>query len=136
MLDDGGILGEYGFTDNVFWFMPDCDNAGGTVVTMAVTDGVDTSSCEVLFSFACCAACCCGKFTNGHTGNCDCDPEGIRNLTDVTRLIDYIYLSRAPLCCEANGNVDGDAENKINLIDVTRLIDHIYLSKSETVNCP
>lgn len=78
---------------------------------------------------------CCGKYTGGYTGNTNCDPNGMRNLTDVTRLIDRIYLSRLPLCCEANGNVNGDDEGFLNLTDVTRLIDNIYLSKAQTAAC-
>lgn len=80
-------------------------------------------------------ACCCGRFTGGHTGNTNCDPDGIFNLTDVTRLIDHIYLSKTPLCCRKNGNVSGDVEEVINLADVTALIGHIYLSKTETATC-
>ena len=78
---------------------------------------------------------CCGGFTGGFTGNTDCDAQGAMNLTDVTALIDRIYLSKRPLCCEANGNVNGDSENLLNLSDVTALIDHIYLSKNPTAAC-
>lgn len=77
---------------------------------------------------------CCGQHTNGYTGNTDCDTEGIRNLADVTRLIDRIYLSRLELCCEENGDTSGDGQT--NLADVTRLIDHIYLSGNPTEPCP
>ena len=78
---------------------------------------------------------CCGLYTGGFTGNTDCDTEGKMNLADITRLIDRIYLSKAPLCCELNGNVDGDNLGKMNLADVTLLIDHIYLSKRPTALC-
>ena len=78
---------------------------------------------------------CCGRYTGGFTGNVDCDAGGKRNLADITRLIDRVYLSRSPLCCEDNGNVDGDFDRKINLADITRLIDNVYLSKAETAAC-
>lgn len=81
-------------------------------------------------------ACCCGYYTSGVTGNTDCDAEGKMALSDVTRLIDRVYLSKNPLCCEANGNVDGDTEGKMALADITKLIDHIYLSKQPTATCP
>ena len=80
-------------------------------------------------------SCCCGVYTGGFTGNVDCDYYGKRSLTDITRLIDRVYLTHEPLCCEANANVDGDAEGKINLSDVTRLIDNIYLSRAQTAVC-
>jgi hypothetical protein len=80
-------------------------------------------------------ACCCGLTTGGYTGNTDCDSEGKRNLGDITRLIDRVYLSKTPLCCEGNGNVDGDEGGKLNLGDITNLIDHVYLSKTQTALC-
>jgi hypothetical protein len=80
-------------------------------------------------------ACCCGQLTGGKTGNVNCDPEGGRNLADITLLIDHVYGDRLPLCCPTNGNVDGDPFGKINLADITRLIDHVYVSKSETDPC-
>lgn len=78
---------------------------------------------------------CCGLFTEGLTGNTDCDELGRRNLADITKLIDYVYISKEELCCEGNGNVDGDEFGKINLADITRLIDHVYISKAETAVC-
>ena len=78
---------------------------------------------------------CCGIYTEGMTGNTDCDLDGRRNLADITRLIDRVYLSRSVLCCEENGNTDGDAEGKLNLADITRLIDYVYVSKLETALC-
>jgi len=78
---------------------------------------------------------CCGEFTGGFTGNTDCDSQGKRNLADITRLIDRVYITKSALCCEENGNVDGDPQAKINLADITRLIDHVYLSKAETEPC-
>jgi hypothetical protein len=78
---------------------------------------------------------CCGQFTGGQTGNTNCDPDGKRNLADITKLIDRVYISKALLCCEANGNVDGDVDAKLNLADITKLIDHVYISKVETAAC-
>lgn len=77
----------------------------------------------------------CGQYANGFTGNTNCDTEGKRNLADLTRLIDRVYLSRTLLCNEGEGNIDGDLLDKLNLSDITRLIDHVYLSKQETAPC-
>jgi hypothetical protein len=85
---------------------------------------------------ACETESCCGLHNNNYTGNTDCSDDGKRNLADITRLIDRVYGSKQPLCCEENGNVDGDPESKLNLADITRLIDHIYIGKGETALCP
>jgi hypothetical protein len=80
---------------------------------------------------------CCGIYAGGYTGNVDCDPEGRRNLADITRLTSRVYLTpEVPLCCEENGNTNGDPEGVMNLADITRLIDHVYVSYAETVPCP
>lgn len=79
--------------------------------------------------------CCCGRLTGGFAGDTDCDAEGKRNLADITRLIDRVYISKVLLCCENAGNTNGDAEEKINLADITALIDHVYVSKEELTPC-
>jgi hypothetical protein len=78
---------------------------------------------------------CCGLYTGGFPGNTDCDTLGKRNLADITKLIDHVYISKLPLCCAENGNVDGDALGKHNLADITKLIDHVYISKTEVPAC-
>ena len=80
-------------------------------------------------------ACCCGAFTSGQTGNIDCDSEGRYTLSDITRLIDFVYITHEPLCCRMSGNTNGDPEGKITLDDVTRLIDFIYISHTATAAC-
>ena len=77
----------------------------------------------------------CGVYTEGYTGNTDCSIDGKRNLADITRLIDHVYISKAHLCWRDNGNTDGDSEGRVNLADITRLIDHVYISKAETAAC-
>ena len=79
------------------------------------------------------AANCC---LDGYTGNINCDESSRRDLFDVMRLIDFVYLSHNPLCCESEGNVDGDVDGVIDLADILRLIDAIYLSKQPTAPCP
>ena len=78
---------------------------------------------------------CCGQYTGGKTGNVDCDAGGLRDLADITALIDHIYISKEKLCCDENGNITGDSEAMINLADITRLVDHVYISKTETASC-
>ena len=81
-------------------------------------------------------ACCCGAFADGSLGNANCDTFGKFTLSDISTLIDHVYISKSPLCCPANGNVDGSGDGKITLSDITRLIDHVYISKDPTPACP
>jgi hypothetical protein len=84
-----------------------------------------------------CESSCCGQYTDGYTGNCNCDTEGKRNLADITQLISRVYITPGiPLCCEENGNTNGDPAGTLNLADVTKLIDHVYISHAQTAACP
>jgi hypothetical protein len=78
---------------------------------------------------------CCGLFTAGFTGNTNCSNDGKLTLSDVTTLIDHVYISKTPLCCARDGNTNGSSDGKITLSDVTRLIDNIYISKQPTELC-
>ena len=78
---------------------------------------------------------CCGLYTGGRTGNVDCSTDGKRNLSDITRLIDFVYITHAPLCCKQEANTDGSIDGKITLSDVTWLIDHVYVTHKETAVC-
>ncbi len=86
---------------------------------------------------------CCGSYSDGtwptgYTGNTNCSDDGKRTLSDITKLIDNVYISKEPLCCYASGNTNGswdDGECKITLSDITKLIDAVYISKELTEAC-
>jgi hypothetical protein len=78
---------------------------------------------------------CCGIYTGGHTGNANCDEDGKLTLSDISRIIDRVYISKAPLCCEATGNTNGSVDCKITLSDITELIDAVYISKQSPEPC-
>ncbi len=78
---------------------------------------------------------CCGLYTGGITGNANCSEDGKLTLSDITRLIDRVYISKEDLCCEPNGNTNADAECKITLSDITKLIDAVYISKADPEPC-
>jgi hypothetical protein len=82
------------------------------------------------------AGSCCGLYTGGYTGNTDCSTDGELNLSDITVLVDHVYLSHKALCCPENGNVDGSTDGEITLNDITRLIDNVYVSQTPTAPCP
>jgi len=71
----------------------------------------------------------------GFTGNANCSGDENPDISDITRLIDYLYLSHAPLCCleEADANASG---GEPDISDITKLIDHLYLSHSLLPDCP
>jgi len=56
----------------------------------------------------------------GVTGNIDCDPGSVVDIADLTVLIDYLFISLAPLCCREEGNIDGDTQGVVDIADLTR----------------
>ena len=80
---------------------------------------------------------CCGRYTDpwGYTGNTNCSPDGKITLSDISRLIDHVYVSKLPLCCHKSGNVNGSLDGNITLSDISRLIDNVYISKLPTALC-
>ncbi|MDD3732760.1 MAG: lamin tail domain-containing protein, partial [candidate division Zixibacteria bacterium] len=70
----------------------------------------------------------------GSVGNCDCSEDEEPDVSDILRLIDYLYLSREPLCCPGEAAIVGDGETDIS--DITRLVDYLFLSRRPLPLCP
>ncbi len=68
------------------------------------------------------SACCVGK-----TGNVDCDPSNLTDISDLVRLIDYAYITFEPLCCYPAANVTGDEPGQIDIGDISYLINYLYI---------
>ena len=71
----------------------------------------------------------------GQTGNVDCSGEEQPDISDITRLIDYLYLSHGALCCAEEADVDKSG-GEPDISDITYLIDHLYLSHKALPDCP
>ena len=76
------------------------------------------------------AGCCLGT-----TGNADCSEDEVPDIADITRLIDYLYLSHSALCCLEEGDADGSG-GEPDIADITKLIDHLYLAHPALPSCP
>ena len=79
--------------------------------------------------------CCAGE----SRGNVDGSPDGEVSLGDLTRMIDYLFVSFEPLDCWEEGNVDEsqpEGEGSVTLGDLTRLIDHLFVSFDSLPPCP
>ncbi len=74
-------------------------------------------------------ACCC----IGSTGNIDCDSGNGVDISDLSALIDNLYITFAPLCCPKEANVDG--QPGIDIADLSGLIDYLYISFAPTAAC-
>ncbi len=75
-----------------------------------------------------CETCCIGV-----TGNVDCDGSQGVDISDLSTLIDHLYISFVPLCCPQEANCDG--QPGIDISDLTTLIDYLYISFVATAAC-
>jgi hypothetical protein len=102
---------------------------GGCLTNAPGTDpirSVDFKSGQISFSYTCC---------RGSAGNIDCDQLELVDIGDLTRLIDYLYLSSDPLCCPLEANCDGDVEGLVDIGDLTDLIAYLYIDKPSLPDC-
>lgn len=105
----------------------------GSIGQTAIGPGTSTSykhNAGFWQNFSSGGGCCVGV-----TGNVDCDPAQGIDIVDLTRLIDHMLVSLAPLCCPDEANVDGDPATIIDISDLTRLIDYLYVSLNPTGPC-
>jgi len=75
-------------------------------------------------------ACCCEELT----GDANCS-GGEPDISDITRLIDYLYISHAVLCCPNEADVDVSG-GEPDISDITYLIDNLYLTHKALKDCP
>ncbi|MBI5267724.1 MAG: hypothetical protein HY851_10875 [candidate division Zixibacteria bacterium] len=79
------------------------------------------------------SACCLENSNDGRTGNVDCDPYGGVDISDLSRMIDYLFLEGGPLCCV--GAADLIWDDNVDIADLTDLIDYLYIRFSPTAPC-
>jgi len=71
----------------------------------------------------------------GYRGNADCSENDEPDISDITRLIDFLYISHDPLCCldEADVNASGGDPD---ISDITAVISYLYISHNPLSPCP
>jgi hypothetical protein len=78
------------------------------------------------------AHCCIGDMV----GNVDASADGVVTMGDLTRLIDYLFISLIPPDCMEEANVDLSADHLVTMGDMTVLIDYLYISYNPLPPCP
>ena len=71
----------------------------------------------------------------GLTGNVDGDPADMVDLGDLTKLIDYLFISFTPPDCMEEANCDGSIDGIVDLGDLTTLIDYLFISFTPPAPC-
>lgn len=115
--------GNYGVGPNPSCIVSaDIDGDGAT--DLAVSHDGGYSALMGRYPFNCCV---------GLTGNVDCDPGSGIDISDLSALVDNLYISLMPLCCPATANIDG--QPGIDISDLSALIDYLYISFTPPAAC-
>lgn len=69
----------------------------------------------------------------GMTGNVDCSLDEVCDMSDLTRLIDYLQISFAPLCCPDEADLNRDS--LVDIGDLTILIEYLLMTFVPPLNC-
>jgi hypothetical protein len=57
------------------------------------------------------------------------------DISDLSALIDYLYVSFTPLCCKAEANLDDSSDGNADISDLSALIDYLYVSFNLPAAC-
>ena len=61
-------------------------------------------------------------------GDIDDSFDGVVSLGDLTRMVDFLFVTLEPLTFPRLGNTDGSSDGQISLGDLTALIDFMFIS--------
>jgi hypothetical protein len=68
----------------------------------------------------------------GERGNIDHSPDQTVDISDLTTLIDYLFLSINPtLPCPGEADLDLPPDNSVDISDLSRLIDYLYITPGQ-----
>lgn len=84
-------------------------------------------------------ACCC-EGTIGNVmllGECEYSDQTV-DVSDLTNLIDFLFISRQPICCLAEADIGPEAEpdGVVDISDLTRMIKYLFITYEPLPPCP
>lgn len=106
----------------------DC-NQNGQADDLDLTQGILHDFNSDGYPDECVIVPCCADLT----GNVDCSVGDGVDISDLSALIDYLYISFASLCCPEEANSDGQPGTDI--ADLAALIDYLYISFTPLAPC-
>lgn len=86
------------------------------------------NSCGVLIGAFAVDPQCSGDCCLALTGNVNGDVGDMVNLTDLTVLINHLFVTFQPLPCPAEANISGDDACLLSITDVTMLVNHLFVT--------
>ena len=76
-----------------------------------------------------------GPCCQGATGNIDNDPTQTVDISDLTTLVNHLFVIFQPLACPAEANTNGDTDCTIDVSDLTKLVNHLFVTFESLAAC-
>ncbi|MEE8577092.1 MAG: hypothetical protein V3T31_07535 [candidate division Zixibacteria bacterium] len=105
-----------------------CINAGDPD---SIYDDPDNTRNDIGAVFRLQATDCC----RGTTGNVDDDPGDTVDISDLTLLVNHLFVTFESLYCREEANVSGDANCGIDISDLTALENHLFVTLEPLTTC-
>ncbi|UCC45685.1 MAG: FG-GAP repeat protein [Candidatus Zixiibacteriota bacterium] len=125
---DGASFLDNGNGSGFFEWQTGPDDMGSHEVLFVASDGLLADSESVVITVLDTAGCCVGL-----TGNVDGDESDLVDIGDLTKLIDYLFISYIPPVCIEEANCD--AAGVVDISDLTVLIDYLFISYTPPAAC-
>ena len=71
----------------------------------------------------------------GATGNVNYDPQDDVDISDLTTLVNHLFITFAPLACPGEANTSGDASCDVDISDLTALVNHLFVTFEPLAPC-
>jgi hypothetical protein len=71
----------------------------------------------------------------GISGNADGDPTETCDISDLTKIIDYLFITNTPPDCMAEANTDGSLDCICDISDLTKVIDYLFITYTPPAPC-
>ncbi len=78
-----------------------------------------------------CKGCCCRDLT----GNINDDAGDNVDISDLTKLVNHLFVTFESLNCPAEANVNGDAACNVDISDLTKLVNHLFVTFESPAVC-
>jgi hypothetical protein len=72
---------------------------------------------------------------NGTTGNVTYDQLDEVDIADLTRMVNFLFVTFEPLACPAEGNVTGDENCEVDIADLTRMVNYLFVTFEPLAAC-
>ena len=80
-------------------------------------DGRNAIDQNVLFSPSCCVS---------TRGNVNCSPGNTIDISDLTALVDHLFITFGPLCCVDEADTNGDCV--VDVSDITVMVNYLFVT--------